>query len=282
VEVLKKLYYLPRKVIFILIAVAVVIPLILKIGLPVKWTPPVEAIFNAIDTMPDDKAVLLSCDFDPSTQPELYPMALAIIRHCFAAKKKLLLMSLYPMGVGLAAMALEEAKEDFPDVEYGKDYVFLGYTPGYGIVILSIGESIQKTFERDYYGTPLNKLPLMKEINNYDDIGLAVCLTGSGVWGTWVLYANTTYKQALAIGVTAVIATQVYPYLATGQIIGMMGGLKGAAEYEELLAYHGYYNKKRIATRGMDAQTITHLLIIAMIIFGNINYVILRRRGIVR
>ena len=77
----------------------------------------------------------------------------------------------------------------------------------------------------------------------------------------------------LAIGVTGVMATDYYPYLQSGRIFGLMGGLKGAAEYEQLADNPGP------ATKGMAMQMWAHLLIIAFIIVGNIGYFATRRRA---
>jgi hypothetical protein len=84
---------------------------------------------------------------------------------------------------------------------------------------------------------------------------------------------NSLFHRPIAGGCTAVSAPQFYPYLQTGQLIGLLGGLKGAAEYETLVNYAGD------ATRRMDAQSIAHLVIIIFIIFANISYFVLRKRG---
>jgi hypothetical protein len=63
----------------------------------------------------------------------------------------------------------------------------------------------------------------------------------------------------------------MYPYYDSGQIVGFLGGLKGAAEYEALISSPGS------GIRGMDAQTIAHLFIVFMVIVGNIGYFFQRR-----
>jgi hypothetical protein len=61
-------------------------------------------------------------------------------------------------------------------------------------------------------------------------------------------------------------------------MLSLLGGLKGAAEYETLIGEHYPELKERsqIATRGMDVQSIVHLIIIGFIILGNIVYLISR------
>jgi hypothetical protein len=277
---IEKLLKLPRKFIFILIALAVVVPLLLKLVLPVNVTPPVQNLFDAVESIPPDgNPLLLSCDYDPSIQPELYPMNVAIMKHCFATNRRVLIISLLPAGLGLAEMAIEDAKKEFPDKKEGIDYTFLGFAPGGPmVVILGIGEDIHRTFPKDYYGAYTDSLPMMQTVHNYDDIPLTVTLCGSGVYSSWIIYANTRYHENLGVGATAVMATAIYPYLSSGQLIGMLGGLKGAAEYETLLARNRYSRERKTACIGMGAQSITHLLIIALIIFGNVLYFTSRRR----
>ena len=52
----------------------------------------------------------------------------------------------------------------------------------------------------------------------------------------------------------------------------MMGGLRGAAEYEDLIGRPGG------GKRGMLAQTSTHLYVIVLIGLGNLSYFLARRK----
>jgi len=129
---------------------------------------------------------------------------------------------------------------------------------------------IYKTFETDYYGTPLDSLPMMRGIHNYDQIALVVSLTGSAT--PWITFANARYRQEVGLGVTAVMAPEYYPYLQTNQLVGMIGGLKGAAEYETLLNKKLGFEGRKAACIGMDSQSIVHLVMIVFIVLGNIAY----------
>lgn len=282
-EFWERLLLLDRRYIFILVAISVVVPLLFPLGLPTHVTQRTRDLFTEIENTPvESKAVLLTFDFDPSTYPELYPMSLAILRHCFKKDVRVLLMSLYPQGVGMAQLALEDVLDEFPNKKSGVDYVFLGYRPGFLAVILGLGESIQEVFSNDYYGNDINELSMMAEIHNYDDIEIVVCMTGSAIYQSWVTFAHTRYHVKIGVGSTAVMVTEMYPWLQTEQVVGMLGGLKGAAEYEELLTRKKYTLAVRTATIGMDAQSVVHILMIALVIIGNILYFALRRRSSVR
>ncbi|MCK4672716.1 hypothetical protein KAT67_01905 [candidate division WOR-3 bacterium] len=279
-NIFKALMKIPRQIIFLVIALAVAIPLIVPLGLPVKVMSKSKQLFAAIDSLgPQSKPVLISVDFDPQSMPELYPMLIAVLRHCFARNIKVIIMALWPQGPGLAEMALEQIPKEF-NKEYSKDYAFLGYKFGVTAILLGMGDNIKGVFPVDYYGTPLDSIEVTADIQNYDDLSLAVTLSaGDPGWRAWLLFAQSRYNASIGIGVTAVSAADVYPYVETGQVIGLLAGMKGAAEYEILVQRNGYSEEKRTAVQGMDAQSLGHLFIMIFIIIGNIGYFFSRRRS---
>ena len=97
---------------------------------------------------------------------------------------------------------------------------------------------------------------------------IAAASAGSPGIDDWIIYGGQKYGFELGAGCTGVMATQYFPYLQAKQINGLMGGLKGAAEYEVLVGRQD----KGSAVKRMDPQAVTHIIIIAFIILGNIAY----------
>lgn len=155
--------------------------------------------------------------------------------------------------------------------KYGEDYVFLGYRPGIAAVMLNMGKEIRMVFDVDYKGIPLDSLPLMRNVHNYNDIALLIGFEAGAVGDAWVQFAQARYGQKIILTSTAVVAPDLYPYFQAKQIVGLIGGLRGAADYENLVKKRGF------AFSGMTAQTIVHIIIIIFIILGNIGYIALRR-----
>ncbi|MCK4307764.1 hypothetical protein KAW50_06035 [candidate division WOR-3 bacterium] len=277
-NLLNKFMNMDRRWIYLITAICVIIPFLIPIGLPTYTTPPVKNLYDKIDSTPEGQIVLLSLDFDAATLPELYPMAVTILNHCFVKDIKVILMSLYMQGIGIAQVCLEDVKREFPDKKEGIDYTFLPFVPGASIVILGIGEDIHKTFPTDYYGTLIDSLPMMRDVRNFDQISVAISLSGSAISRTWITYANQRYGANVAAGVTAVMAAENYPYLQTKQLTGMLGGLKGAAEYENLVEKNLKLETRKAACIGMDAQSAVHIMMIVFIILANIAYFAGRRR----
>jgi hypothetical protein len=134
-----------------------------------------------------------------------------------------------------------------------------------------MGTDIYQVFPSDYAGRPSRSLPVMAGIRNYEDIALVVDLASSSSPDAWIAYAGARFHEKVATGVTAVMIVDYYPYLQTGQLIGLIGGLKGAAEYEQLIG------KPAVATRGMDPQSTAHLAIVVFVLLGNVAYLAMRR-----
>ena len=277
-NLLNKFMNMDRRWIYLITAICVIIPFLIPIGLPTYTTPPVKNLYDKIDSTPEGQIVLLSLDFDAATLPELYPMAVTILNHCFVKDIKVILMSLYMQGIGIAQVCLEDVKREFPDKKEGIDYTFLPFVPGASIVILGIGEDIHKTFPTDYYGTLIDSLPMMRDVRNFDQISVAISLSGSAISRTWITYANQRYGANVAAGVTAVMAAENYPYLQTKQLTGMLGGLKGAAEYENLVEKNLKLETRKAACIGMDAQSAVHIMMIVFILLGNVAYFAARKR----
>lgn len=278
-NIFKALTKIPRQVIYVVIALAVMIPLLKPIGLPIRVMSKSQQLFAAIDSLgPQSNPVLISVDFDPQSMPELYPMLVAVLRHCFARDIKVIVMALWPQGSGLAEMALDVIPKEF-NKEYGKDFAFLGYKFGVTAILLGMGDNIKGVFPVDYHGTPLDSIEITADLQNYDDLSLVITLSaGDPGWRAWLLFAQARYSARVGIGVTAVSAADVYPYVETGQVVGLLAGMKGASEYEILVHEHGYSEGKRTAAQGMDAQSLGHLVIMVFIIIGNIGYFVTRRK----
>jgi hypothetical protein len=260
-----------RRIIFLLIFVAVAIPLIKPLGLPIGVSPPVQSLFDAVEALPPGTIVMFGGDYSPDSMPELQPMSIAFLRHAFKNDLRVVITCLWPASPPLVEAALAPLVEEF-DKEYGVDYVNLGYMTGGPVTILGMGNSIPGTFPRDYYGTPVGEIPLMDEVGSLADVAL-VMEVSAGTPGTreWVQQAVSRFDVTLGSGTTAVGAPNFYPYVSSGQLVGLLGGLKGAAEYETLVG------APADATKGMDAQSIVHALIVLFILFGNVVYFVSRR-----
>jgi hypothetical protein len=267
-----------RRIIYVVMGALVMLPLVKPIGLGVTSGPRARTLFEAIDALPAGKTVLVAVDFDPASMPELYPMLTAVMRHAFAKDLKVLLCGLWVTGSGLADQAVQTIPKEY-NKEYGKDVVYLGWKAGVDAVILGMGENIKNVYPIDYYGHKLDSMPMMQEIQKLRDIPFAFAISaGTPGYQDWLLYAQSRYGLKVGAGVTAVSAADAYPYLQSGQLTGLLAGMKGAAEYEVLVQKSGYSKAYMPAVAAMDSQSLAHVVILLLVVIGNVAYFATRKR----
>ena len=260
-----------RRIVFILVALAVIIPMLLPVNLPVSVSEPTQQLHDYIEALPAGSTIMLAFDYGPSSLAELNPMARAVLRQCFDKDVHVIGFTLVADGTTLASTIMREVAEEKGAVD-GEDYVFLGFRPGGTQVMLGMGNSISSVFETDYSGNTTTEIPMMKDIINYDEIALLIDLASGSTTEIWIIYTNVRYDLQIAAGVTGVIISQMYPYLQTGQLVGLIPGILGAAQYERLID---------VPAKGMlwiNIESFVHLLIVILVIIGNIIFFNQRRR----
>jgi hypothetical protein len=276
-----KLSRLDRRIIFFLIGLSVVVPLLIGLVLPVFTSPIVQNMFDRIESLPPGSRVLLSCDYGPSTAPENQPMAESITRHALARDCRLYIVSLWATGAGQIELLQDQVlRTEFEGKEEGVDWVNLGYKAGNQGLINAILLDLKAMYSTDVRGTSTGSIPMMEGVANLTDMDLIVGI-GSGFPGVkeWIQFAGDRGDIPITGGVTAVEAPLLYPYYPK-QLLGLMGGLQGAAEYETALikAYPRFRQTAVNAVRLMGPQAVAHTLIALLVILGNVMFFMERRR----
>ncbi len=268
----EKMLKIDRRIIFLMIGLCTLLPLLYPVGLPIRISAEVRGVYDHIESLPERSVFLLSIDFDPASKPELYPQAIALLRHAFRKHLRVVTMTLWVSGTGMADQLVTQVAKEMGK-EYGTDYAFLGWSPGGQAVIINMGQDLYSAFPSDYSGKSTKDLPVLDGVRSLKDVGYMVSL-GAGRPGVeeWYVFGKDKYKFELGGGCTGVMAPGLYPLLRSGQINGLIGGLRGAAEYENLIGQKGK------AVAGMDAQSATHLAIILLVIMCNLFYFSLRQQ----
>ena len=275
---------LDRRWIFLVMALAVILPVLAQKTYPEYPTPLVQVVFDYVEELPEGSRILLAFDYDPASAGELQPMATAFVRHCIEKKHKMYFIALWPVGPQMIDDAINnEIKVHAPDMVYGEDYVNLGYKSGNEGVIKVIVTDLKQLYTTDHLGTSINDIPMCKNIKSIQDMDLILNVS-AGYPGTkeWIQYAVTPYPDRIrmAAGCTGVQAPLLYPYIPN-QLFGLLGAIKGAAEYEAALVkqYPRWKDPKyNEALRRMAPQLWGHVLILALIVVGNIIFFAEKRR----
>lgn len=261
-----------RRYIYLAVAIYVVFPFIVILDIPIEISPETQQLYDAVEILPDSSVVLLTFDYYASALPETEPMSKAALHHLFRKNCKVVTITTIPLGGPTIAERVTREVAAMYDKVYGVDFVNLGYKANYVAVLKGMGTAIDVIYPTDNSGTMLSDIPLMKHIKNYNDIDFIYVVADNGIVDYWMSIVNAQYDIAVGCGVTAVMAPKFYAYIGAGQMTGLLGGMKGAAEYERLVGM------KDRATKGMGAQSLVHLFIIFSVIAGNIIFFVERRR----
>ena len=105
-----KLGQLDRRLIFLLIALSVLIPLLKPgwVNIPIKTTSNSEIVFKELSNLKEGDRVLVSFEYGASTKPEIHPMSVAVLQHLFSKGVKVYTVPLWPEGLMMAKYAIEE------------------------------------------------------------------------------------------------------------------------------------------------------------------------------
>ena len=285
---------LDRRYIFLLIGLSVLIPLIKPswINIPIKTTNNSQIVFNELNKLNEGDKVLVSFEYGASTKPEIHPMSVAVLQHLFSKGVKVYTVPLWPEGLMMAKYALQEVVDsELFNITEHIDFVSLPYKAGGEIIIRGIATDLRSIFTQDVNNILLEQIPMMEGVNKISDFDFVFDLS-AGVPGNaeWVQFACDEYNVPLSSGCTSIMVTDAIPYVESGQIRGILAGMPGAAEYEQMV--FNYLNNLDTnehmnpdvevlpgkATSRMSAQSIAHVLMFIFIILGNISYYLLRKR----
>jgi hypothetical protein len=286
----ERLLAIDRRIIFVVIFLALSVPIFLQVGLPIPVTSEVQILYDALEALPKGSRILVSCDYDPGSEPELQPMAEAAFKYFVEHQLKFVVIGLWPQGPIQANQAIEDINESEDDfivengdtlyfgedivvvgsdtARYGIDFINLGFQVGQELVIQRMGTSFEATFPTDKrFGRSQKEFPIMDGIYRLADFDFVFNLS-AGYPGTveWVQFAVDRFHVPVGAANTAVQAPLAYPYLDTGQLSGILGGMKGGAEFERLVGH------KARATMSMTSQTMAHIFVMLFIVIGNLAF----------
>jgi hypothetical protein len=277
-NVLIKLQNIDRRILYVLVAIVLSVPVIIRPSKHPDFVfPEVQHAYDVIDHVKPGHIVLLSTSWGAGTKAENEPQMQALMRHMFAKHIKFAVMSWDPAGDEITFQSGDQVQKDM-HATYGKDWVHLGYKTGATNAIISgLAENFPAVMKQDRNGTPLSQLSAVSYVKNYKQIGAVVDITSVGLMGYWIAYLTTPKHIPLIYAPTAVMSASAYPYLDSGQLKGMLNGVMGAVQYETLI---GRSNVATDASATSWALSAAHIYIILLIIIGNLGYLAAKKAGV--
>lgn len=275
---MERLLNIDRRFIYLAVAVVMVIGLAVGIRVPLPTTVGAKRTFAAVEAVPVGSAIIVAMDYPPASAPELEPMSRAALRHAFARDLRVLAVSFEADGVPGAQDLLQKAAAASGKVE-GEDYVFLGFRPDITAALVGMVDSIPSVFPDVEVGgemTPIVDVPALAGIVGLGDVALAIEMTGGKKYENWIDYANARADLPLCSGATGAIVTGLYPYLATGQLVGLLRSTRGASDYEALVR-DAYGGLEADASKTMGVLLLGHLLLLGLIGVANVAFLVSKR-----
>lgn len=261
---------IPRQVYYTILLIALCVTLVRPLGLPISISGETRELYDIIEELPDGSVVLVDIAFGAGGYPELGPAMTAVMHHISQRDLKAIIMTLVTEGPQMYNIIIE--REIDPEQAYGKvygdDFVFLGYNAG-GVTTMAALANNMRLYGTDYRDTPLDDLSIMDGIETYQDIDLVITITtasgGISSPADWVQQWATPYNAPLACVVLKMMMPTVSPYYGTGQVVALMPGAGGSAEYELLVDRPGD------GLRSTDAISVSHILVIGLVVLGNLS-----------
>jgi len=265
----KKWYHLSTNaqdsVVYLMIIVLCGYVVLQPLGLPLAINESTQHFYDTLNNIPEGSVILwnegyMVSAFVSGSQVALYRQFFDLMRE--KDVNVIFLSSCVdgPLG-GALIQKLLDAGVDKTDTEYGKDYVNLGWLPGFEAVLAAIAQDIQSVTEEDAYGTPVGNLELMQGLTT-DDLYLLGFSCGVSV-DPWMRQWGPLGKPILMIGGESLIA-QAMGYVESGTVEAYLNGGRGNAEFEKL---YGYFT---LQTAIMDAKNLMSLYGIGLMILSNL------------
>ena len=284
-DLLKKLSNLDRRYLYLMLAIVIAIPLLVPVVSKPLPKPAItsftKSYYDAIEGVANDpaaknKIAIVACNFAAGTLAENLSQCEATVRHLMMRKIKFAIFGFSdPQGRELGQQVVDKLAKEY-DYQYGRDYVNWGYRPAGAAVALikSAVNDLPGALGKDAKGTPVGQVPCMAGIKGVNDVSLIVEIASASTYGVWIQFYQRAGKQPIPTlyGPTSVMATEAIPKLDSGQLQGMLVGLKGASEYELLLKAEGF------ASSASASLSLSHLLILVLIVLGNLGMFMERKQ----
>lgn len=271
-----------RRIIYLVMIVAVVIPIIFEFS----WSPSrlvsAERMYEVVEGVQVDpgEVALVWLDFGPGTIAENKPQAEVVIEHLFRRRVPVVVLSQYQLAESvLTSIPTEIAsrlEREMPGQSwrYGDAWINAGYQPGGAQMMqnLAAANDLSKYFARDVNGMPFTHYPKFASIGGVENVKLVAEVTGLvGVFDTIIqFFQKSGYKPTIVHGCTSITIPEAYIFLDSKQLHGLLEGVAGAAWYSEVLKQHHPKSKNDELLVRNTALIIAHVVLILLIVAGNV------------
>lgn len=260
----ERLQKLDNRWLYTALAVFVAAPVFVRMRPSIPASPETLGVYRAIRNVPPGKLVMILSTWDAGTIGECEGQTNGLIDDLMRRGTPFIIWTSNPASPPFYNRIVQSAARRYGRV-YGRDWVDCGYkAPAdqlkYALQMLS--RDFQGYMRTDARGTPIGQLPLTRHVKGATDFDLLISI-GYNPVVEFIQFMQGVYGTHVAFAIAAINSTTCYSYIDSHQIVGMLVGARGGAEYETLVHRPG---------KGVDiivAQSFGHLLIILAILVAN-------------
>ena len=248
--------------------VLMVVPILRPFGLPTVVSEPTKGYYKAIVDLPPGSVIAVSFGSSLALLDEQEAQFIATWKIYFQHDLKVIFYCTYADSMIILNEELDKiVKPESYGKLYGEDYVRLPYAPLGESGEASFATNIRGVYPTDIYGTPLDEIPMMKDINDYRGIDLihfqyTSCTDVEFPIRQWVV----PYGMKCIITTLGCCGPMAAPYYPK-QIQGFLSGSGMGTELEVLSGNPGP------GAIMSDAKNLGILGLLLFLLLGNISYI---------
>lgn len=243
------------------------------VGAPQQW-PGVAEAHALIDSLPAGATVLMLWEYDAATAGELDLVALPLVSHLLERRIQPIFVSQLPGGPAVAERLLLRAAEGlradtaFQFITDRELYINAGYLPGGAAALTYVAQAPASALVRHSPLAPV-ATPLTTETVGQAALTIVVAAQAEAVQ-QW-LEQGQPVQQRPTLAVTSAGADPILrPYLASGQLRGLVSGFDGAISYQQLRTVHLAVAEEAWMSRQLVLQNWGHFALLLILFFGNL------------
>jgi len=227
-----------------------------------------EMAISAMEKVPAGAPVLAVFDYEPSLSGEMQAVAEPYLRRLLLIKQvRLTILSSSPTGSALAEelmAGLNSGPVPVRGYERGKQYIDLGYLPGGLAGVYDFAQNPTAAMPLDADGSQAWRTAPLQGVTRFSDFAAIIIITDSAEAGRiWIEQAGPLRGNApLVIVSSSQAGPMLMPYVASGQVNGLVNGLNDASKVEQANGQAG------LVRRYWDAYSVGLLLAALMITLG--------------
>jgi hypothetical protein len=268
----EKMHRLDRRILYLIFTLAVAGAMLRPVVLPLPIAAATRAYYDRIEALGENDIVLLEVGYGPIAAADIHPSVVAVATHVARQGAKIVLMSVWADGPMFSAQIVDHL-ERLGRV-YGEHMVDFGFRAGGEGTIAALGRDFRSVMTTDVRGTSIDAFDWLDRVKTARDFSMILVSSG-GTPGPpeWIRQVTDPLDIPLGGMVGAIMKPSQIPFVHSGQMFGLLGGMRDAAEYEYLTRQPGD------GTRSLGALMFAHIVILVFLAMSNIGYFATKKKA---